>query len=388
MEVTYLKLSSKDSLNLINALRNGTSPIRYTESILSGRGAEVQEFLRCLNVIKQNTGQIKVILGDYGVGKTFLLRTYKRLAAQNDYLISSFALSDGLRINKTEDLYYALMHNLSIKNHQTSFEHLFNLWVDNMKHCPNPNQSRRELQMVCESLAQYNQNYARVFTNFIRARIQNDLEMTQVTSAWLSGELGLPHALKEKYEIVGQIGKQDAIDNLKAFIKLITLLDYKGLVVFIDELDWILDARSDIRTAAYQNIKQLIDLTTSGEIGHLLIVFSGTPELVRNREKGFHCNPALAQRLNLTTFDWHQQTPLSLMRPVFEVKALSSGALMELTHKVYRLYKSTYAIPQAITPDALYQEIATKFESNAFVTREFVTELIQKLDTECLEISQ
>lgn len=380
MEVTHLKLTSKDSLNLINALRNGTTPLRFSESILSGRAQEVQEFLRCLNVIKHDTGQVKVIVGDYGVGKTFLLRTYKAIAAQNDFLVSSFSLSDSLRINKTEDLYYALMHNLSVKNHQTSFEHLFNLWVDNMKHCPVPHQSRREIQTVCDTLSQFNQNYARVFTNFMRARIQNNHEMAQVTSAWLSGELSLPHTLKEKYELVGQIGKQEALDNLKAFIKLITLLDYRGLVVFIDELDWILDARSDIRTAAYQNIKQLVDLTTSGEIGHLMIVFSGTPELIRNKEKGFYTNLALAQRLNLTHFDWHQDTSVALMRPVFEVKPLKNNALIELTHKVFRLYKSTFDLPNAITADGIFEQTFESLKDGVFATRDFVTALIQTLD--------
>lgn len=380
--MTYLKLSSKDSLNLINALRNGTTPLRFTESIMSGRSQEVQEFMRCLNLIKQNTGQIKVIVGDYGVGKTFLLRNFRTIASQNDFLVSSFSLSDSLRINKTEDLYYALMHNLSIKNHRTSFEQLFNLWIDNIKNCPIPNQGRQEINMVCNTLSKFNQNYARVFTNFMRARIQNNDEMSQVTSAWLSGELNLPHNLKEKYEIVGQIGKQESLDNLKAFIKLITLLDYKGLVVFIDELDWILDARSDIRAAAYHNIKQLVDLTTSGEIGHLMIVFSGTPELVRNREKGLYSYPALAQRLNLTTMDWHQNTPLALMRPVFQVMPLSNTALMELTHKVLRLYKLSHPLPIELTPDGLFEETRMKFQQDHFVTREFVTELIQKLDME------
>lgn len=355
--------------------------------MLSGRQKEIKEFLRGLELAKNNTGQVKVILGDYGVGKTFLLRTFKTLAAKHDFIISSFTLSDSLRINKTEDFYYALMHNLSIDNRRTSFEHLFNIWIDNLRHSPVPSQARYEISTVCDALAAYNQNYARAFTNFIKARVHNNGKMAQVTSSWLSGEPGIPHALKEKYQLVGYVGKSEALDNLKAFIKLITLLDFKGLVVFIDELDWILSMRSDIRSAAYHNIKQLVDLTTSGEIGHLFIVFSGTTALLHNDERGLLSSHALAQRLGIRSTAFEDDGFNRFLRPVYQVKPLENHALNELTHKTLRLYKSAYTVPPAVTADGIYEETLLKLSNQSFVTREFVSELIARLDEACHDCS-
>lgn len=377
--VVVLKRTVQDSEKLIHALRNGTVPIQHANCILSGRKAEIDEFNRCLDLIKGETGQVKMILGDYGVGKTFLLNTYKQLALSQDYIVASFQINNGFRANKIDDLYYAIMHNLTIKqipDKKISFDDIFNIWVHNIQHSPIPNQARYEINAVCTELSKFNQNYARAFLSFMRGRIQKNHEMTQVTSAWLSGEKNIPYALKEKYNLVGHVEKSNVIDFLRAFIKLATLLDYKGLIVFIDEVDMVLHERSDLRQTAYNNIKHLIDLATSGEMPRVFFVFSGTTRCVSDEEKGLKSNPALAQRLNLTTEKQENQNPVTLLR------RLEEDDLIDLTHKVMHIYNHYRALPRSIDGDALYAKVVDELSSESYVTRQFVTTLIHQLDGE------
>jgi hypothetical protein len=156
-------------------------------------------------------------------------------------------------------------------------------------------------------------------------------------------------------------------------VKLITLLDYKGLVVFIDELDLVLHDRSDIRLSAYDNLKYLVDLTTSGELPNTFFVFTGTKDVIASRDKGVLTHMALAQRLNLNQPEDSGS--------VLHIESLNSSALIELTKKVLKLYSSFTALPRHISAELLYDEIN---KSEPKVTRQYVTRLIERLDAEII----
>lgn len=365
-----------EAKNLINALRNGTTPHRHHTMILSGRDDEIMAFKRALKLIENNTGLVKILVGDYGVGKSFLMGTYKQIALNDDYVIASFQINNGYRLNKLEDLYYAIMHNLYLKHNpesKSSFDAIFDLWIENLKNTPFPEQKSHEIQMVCDVLSRFNLTFSRAFLSYIRSKIRGDHEVTSTISAWLSGEQHIPHGLKQKVDLTGCVDKSNSLDFLKSFVKLITLLDYKGLIIFIDELDLVLHDRSDIRLTAYDNIKYLVDLTTSGELPNTFFVFTGTKEVITSEKKGVLTHTALAQRLNLNL----PEESGSVLR----IDSLEPAALLDLTNKVIKLYSSFTALPNNISAELLYDEIS---KSEPKVTRHYVTRLIERLDSEIL----
>lgn len=371
-------LTKTEAEKLLHALRNGTTPLEHAASIITGREAELNEFHRCLGLISQETGVVKLMLGDYGIGKTFLVQAFKQKALNNDYLVASFQLNHGIRLNKIEDIFYAIMHHLQVKarpNQRIGFDEIFDIWVENLQNAPNTDLKRYEINAVCQELSRFNMNYARAFLSFMRGRIQKNDEMIKVTSAWLSGEQQIPFALKEKYDLVGSVEKSNTIDFLRAFIKLITLLDYKGLIIFVDEIDLLTHERSDLRLKAYDNIKHLIDLTSSGDVGHLLVLFTGAPVIVSDREKGIPSHPALSQRLNTSALSF--QDP---MQAVYHLRPLNEHAHLELTRQVLKIYQCIGPIPTALTADSVFQDVHQSFEASSYLTRDFLTRLIQKMD--------
>lgn len=363
-----------DTNEILNAFRYGTPPQKHAIAMLTGRKKEVDDFKEALETISSNTGAVKLLVGDYGVGKSFLLESFKHIALTEDYVVSKFQVNSGFRLNKIEDIYYAIMHNLSLKSidhRKASFDDLFNLWIENLKHVPDNRLKANEINFVCEAISQFNRNYARAFLTYIRSRIKGDNDAIQASSAWLSGEQHIPHAIKQKIDLIGSMDRNSSMDFLKAFAKLIQLLDYKGLVVFIDETDLILNERSDFRAQAYQNLKYLIDLTATGELTGILFVFSGTKELIKSEDKGVSSLIPLAQRLDINSKGGHPN--------IWSIEPLDHNSLIELTGKTLDLYKGKFSMTQGLTASHLFHQINPE---NQISTRNYIIELIQHLDNE------
>ena len=412
-----MSIQSEIAIKLMNSLRSGTAPLFHTEHILAGRKSELHTLESTLPLIETGTGSVKFVLGDYGVGKSFLINAFREKALKNDYIIASFQINNGFRLNKLEDLYYAIMHNLYLKetpDTKSSFDDIFNLWLHNLQNAPYSDRKRYEVNTVCQELAKYNSNFARAFLSFMRGRIQRNQEMIQVSSAWLTGERNIATDLKTKYGLVGSVDKTNTLDFLKAFIRLIKLLDYKGLLVFIDEIDLELNERSDIRQIAYSNLKNLIDLATSGDMENVYFVFSGTKEILHNKEKGILSYEPLAQRLNLNTQNFSPEQVQGSDHFIL-LDPLEDEHLLEFTAKVMALYQVNALLPDKLDTASVYAHVQNQIKElntadllndvnslNAAdllnvaddplnapdshkkkpVTRHYVTRLIEYLDTQ------
>lgn len=377
-------LNRDSALKLINSLRSGTAPLFHTDVVSTGRDQELKSLFQTLPLIQSGSGSVKFVLGDYGVGKSFLINTFREYALNDDYVIASFQINNGYRLNKIEDLYYAIMHNLYLKSApdtKSSFDQIFDLWIHNLQNAPMVDRKRYEVNTVCQELAKYNANFARAFLSFMRGRIQRNQEMIQVSSAWLTGERHISPELKMKYGLTGTVDKANTLDFIKAFTRLIKLLDYKGLIVIIDEVDLVLHERSDIRQVAYGNLKLLIDLATSGDMTDILFLFSGTEEIVTNPEKGLSSYEPLKQRLNI-----HSATEALVSRDhLMVLRPLDKTQLMELTQKVIDLYQMNQLLPEDIQVASIFETVQSKLlashdDEKKQVTRPYVTCLIEVLD--------
>lgn len=378
-----MRLTNEDAQKLIHTLRSGTAPVYQSDAFICGRETELETYHNCLKRLEKGHGIVKLVVGEYGVGKSLLISAFKQMALNEDFVVSSFQINNGFRLNKIDDLYYAIMHNLSLKDRRyskSSFEDIFNLWVENLQSAPYLDRKRYEVNTVCQALSKFNMNFARAFLVFMRGRIQRNQEMTGVASAWLTGEHNIPYDLKSKYGLSGAIGKMDTLDFLKAFVKLITLLDYKGLVIFIDEIDLVLGDRSDHRQNAYNNLKHLIDMTSTGEMSNIMFVFSGTEEIITNKEKGILSNMPLAQRLNLGSNESISNG--SIHQTIMPLSTLKPEELIELTRRIVRIYRQNAPLPEALDEIDLYSQIIKSSTESSFTTRIFVTKLIDRLDYE------
>ena len=239
--------------------------------------------------------------------------------------------------------------------------------------------------MMMHELSHYNSTFARAFTAYIRARISQNKELSQAIVSWLTGEKNVPGRLKSQFDVIGHVDKHNAVDFLRAFSRLIYLLGYKGLVILVDELEYIMFERSDLRQASYDNLRYLIDQSYGGKLPHCLFVFAGTPELFDDPEKGIVTHEALNQRLGRSIERVRVPGEAQDMRqPVITLNPFKKEGLQHLTDRVVAIYEKAFDF----SPETSYESIQnwTLFElkkatSNAdYSIREYITKLIEVLD--------
>jgi len=380
-------LQNIDYRPVLNAYKNGVVPAFIPEGLCVGREAETSEFQRCFNDTASGTSCIKWIIGEYGAGKSFLLNHLKSRALEKEFVVSHVQIDKTFRFNNLEQLYYQIMHNLfvsSVHGRKCSFDDLFDIWIENLQNTPHHAQAAEEINKVITTLSRFNNAFSRSFLTYIRARIQKNSTVAEAVAAWITGEKNIPVNLKKQFGIIGSIDKFNMMDFMKAFTHLISLLGYKGFVILVDELDLIIDERSDIRQTAYANLRQLIDLTSAGELNKTFFIMSGTPRLINDETKGVSSYGALSQRLG------HAIDPLrrnmgDLRQPVVWLKPLSHNDFATFTTEFFKLYESQYSIDLKISTDSLKNWVLLSYHKegvniHALTFRDFSTKLLEILD--------
>jgi Protein of unknown function (DUF2791). len=376
--------------NVINALRVGVIPDVELELFDAGREKEIEEFKRCLNELKEGSGIVRLISGEYGSGETFMLSLLRQLGVKNGFIVSKIQINNGFYLNNMETLYYKIMHNLTVKltdTQGTDFENIFNTWIDKLQNYTNKDAASSEIRNVISALNDYNSSFARALLTYIKARVSRDTGLSNAASSWIKGEKNIPASLKARFDVKGDVDKQNSMDFLKAFIKLITLTGYSGMVILIDEMELIMNTRSDIRRTAYENLRYIIDSTGAGELGRCMFVFTGTNDFFKDDIKGIKTYNALYQRLGSTSYD----SPLpsfgyNTRQPVIKLCRLYFDDLQLLTKKIVSLYARAYGWSPKNSCEAIksWVLVSLKKENHDLLninTRNYIVKLIEILDT-------
>ena len=192
-------------------------------------------------------------------------------------------------MNNPDIFYYSVMHNITVKMSNAGgvdFEELFDKWLEKLKNNPSRGHASDEIRAAVTTLDSFNSSFARAFLTYIKARISNDAELSGAAASWIKGEKNIPASLKARFDVKGDIGKAQSMDALKAFIHLLTLAGYRGLVILADELETAMELRSDFRMGCYENIRYLVDSCGGGDFKSCLFVFAGTDRVFNDAEKG------------------------------------------------------------------------------------------------------
>ncbi|HYE81597.1 MAG TPA: BREX system ATP-binding domain-containing protein [Clostridia bacterium] len=382
-----MDLTMQRARHIINALKNGVVPDEDLELLCVGRNKEIQEFARCFEITAEGNGTVKFLNGEYGSGKSFFMNVIKQNAVKNNFIVSRIQVDRGFRFNSPEHLYYHVMHNLTLNvtgKSVTSFESIFDIWIARLQEEPDREKAALEINSVISSLSKYNMSFARAFLSYIKARVDKDRILSDAVASWLMGEKNIPANLKAKFDIIGSIDRLNSMDFLKAFIKLITLMGYSGLIVLIDELELIMSERVDIRKVSYENLRNMIDLCCSGELGSCTFVFAATNEFFENTEKGIKTYEALSQRLG-DAIDKSNSALHDVRQPIIRLQKLSVEEFQELTDRIIDIYKLLYNFEPRTSNESIrsWTFISCKkfgAKISELSIREYLTKLIEVLD--------
>ena len=108
-----LCVADRTTLQLLEALRLGTVPASGLDLYTVGRESEMAEVERDLDETIERGGSARVILGDYGSGKTHLLECIGSAAQQRGFLVGRAALDPAdVPASNPRRVYRRLMHDL------------------------------------------------------------------------------------------------------------------------------------------------------------------------------------------------------------------------------------------------------------------------------------
>jgi hypothetical protein len=385
--IVALDVTAKQARHIINSLKNGVVPKEGHELFRIGRETEINELLRCMDYISESNSMVKFIAGDYGTGKSFLMSSIKQMATKDNFIVAKLQIDSGFRFNSLDVLYYNLMHNLYSRDSDseiTSFEAIFHKWLLKLQSMENKEEASSEILEVINRLNIHNKSFARAFLSYIKAQISGNRELASAAASWLTGEKNIPAALKIQFETIGSIDKTNSMDFLKAFIKLINMLGYKGLVIIVDELELVMREKSDIRRVSYENLRYIIDTCGTNEITHCLFVFSGTNDFFNSTEKGIMTYEALSQRLG-NAIDKQNRSLTDIRQPILRLHRFTKEQLQILTNKIVEIYQIAFGLKPTITNDSITnwtllccKEGGSKLEE--LTPREYIIKLIEILD--------
>ncbi|MBU6427771.1 MAG: DUF2791 family P-loop domain-containing protein [Cyanobacteria bacterium REEB65] len=301
---------------IVRALKLGLVPQRGIDRIVVGRDREAEQLRRDLDYAMQGGSGVKFLSGDYGSGKTFMCSLVREAAWQRNMVVSVVELGRNAPLYRLDSIYRQIMAGLRTRDlpHAPAFDYLVQQWLFGLEQAiqtehqldPLADADRDRIaelvsQRINEHLAKvsiFDSSFANAFRGYYSAQLRGDQTTADAALGWLRGEQNIPQELKGKFHIKGGVNKDNALAFLRSMMALIGSIGYCGLVVVFDETELVRSLnRADSRQASYENIKLFCDAAGQGSLPHGYVLFTGTPELFSDPQKGIPSYQALYDRL-------------------------------------------------------------------------------------------
>ncbi|MBE6506292.1 MAG: hypothetical protein E7Z73_11290 [Methanobrevibacter millerae] len=379
--------------DILTALKEGNVPSEGVQDFCIGRDKEIEEFKRLLEKIdEEDKSIVKFLNGEFGAGKSFFLKVIEDMAYRNNFAVSWITVGNNLPFNKIDVVYKNIAKSLRCKT-GTSLEHIIERWLIGIQamvfeDIEDPDEQVKVLtERVHDELNEtrdYSNAFATAIENYNRLKIEGDYEGASSAIAWLRGDSNIPASIKKKFGIKGAIDRENALNFLEALSIFIKSAGYSGLVILIDEVEFIMNLHTQkIRDVAYNYIRDIYDNCNLSKFNSTLFVFAGTPEFFDNPRKGIPSYSALDDRIRNVL-----ETDLVDMRtPVINLKGLNKEDIVQVSSKLIKMHEEVYNwdASNLITP--IIGDIAEIQVSNAGLTggnvnaRDFFRKFISLLDT-------
>lgn len=301
-------IKQKERDAVVRSLRSGVVPAIGLQHIQVGRYNEIKSFLADINNVADGGSAFRLVIGEYGSGKTFFLSLVRQIAIEKGLVTMSADLSPTKRLHGrdglTRALLSALVASLSTRTRQegNALEIILERLLSRAKELADDKGVRLH-SAVKELLAELDEHvggfsFAKVVEIYCIAANDGDEFRRQCAMRWLRCEYST------KTDAMRDLGVRDFIsDNaffstLVLYSVLVRKAGYKGLYVCLDEmvnLYKITNATS--RKANYEEVLSIVNATLQGSIQGLGIVMSGTPEFLTDTRRGLYSYEALRSRL-------------------------------------------------------------------------------------------
>ncbi len=308
---TRIRFRERDSI--IQSLKAGVAPRAGIQHIQVGRVNEIEAINKDIDRISQGGSAFRLIIGEYGSGKTFFLSVIRAIALEKQLVSVNADLSPDRRIHassgQARNLYSELMRNMATRNRPqgNALTAIVERFVNRAQSAateagvPVASVIDERLSSLTEHVGGF--DFAKVIEAYWRGHENNDDELMSNAIRWLRAEFSTKTDARKSLGVRGIISDSSFYSNLKIMSLLVTQAGYKGLLVCLDEMVNLYKLSSTrARLSNYEQILWILNDCLQGTAEHLGFLLGGTPEFLLDTRKGLYSYEALQSRLAENSF--------------------------------------------------------------------------------------
>ncbi len=355
-----MEISAERRREIIGALRKGTVPQRGLDFLAVGLQRFETVIAEELADVAQGSAVFKAVRGQYGVGKTFLVRWVQESAKKEGFATAEVQISESeTPLHRLETVYRRAMEQLSTPDcFLGAFRSVLDGWFYGLEEDVlaegniDPQDQRSLAQRADELLEQRLAEITRAtpqFASALRAyrssQRAGDHPVAEGLAGWLAGQPHVAASIKREAGVKGEVDHFAALSFLRGLLLILKDSGYSGLVLVLDEIETIQRVRSDVREKGLNALRQLIDDIDSGRFPGLYLVITGTPAFY-DGPQGIQRLEPLAQRLHV---DFQTDARFDNPRAVqLRLTAFDHDRLVEVGTKVRDLFAADCDAPERV----------------------------------------
>lgn len=396
------RISPREANAIISSLTAGVVPRIGLHHINVGREKEVKALLQDLDIIQNNGATFRIINGDFGSGKSFLLQMIRNYAMDKKFVVMDADLSPERRLtgSKGQGLatYNELMKNLSTKARPDggALESILQKWIvdiqiqvasDKGLHPTDPELTAAVSKRISEDMLSLSEmvhgfNFVAALRNYWEGMKTDNDDLKQAALRWIRGEFVNKTEAKKQLPVDNIIDDQSWYDFLKLFAVFVRKAEFKGLLVFLDEGDILCKIpNNQSRDSNYEKLLTIFNDAMQGKASNIGFFMSNT-SLLYDEKRGLYSYEALKTRLEEGALE--KAGFVNLHSPIIKLQTLSNNELYVLLERLCVVHGVRYAYNPTLTEDDLTNFLSAKqykLGADTFMTpRAIIKDFLTALD--------
>jgi hypothetical protein len=345
--MTATAIRPKDRDAVVQSLRAGVVPRTGQHLIQVGRTREIETLIGDIDRIADGGSTFRLVIGEYGAGKTFFLNLVRAVALEKKLVVASADLNPDRRLQasggQARSLYAELMRNMSTRTKPDggALGGIVEKFIATAKAeakaaaVPTENIIRKKLEHLTELVNGF--DFADVIAAYCRGFEEGNEQLKADAIRWLRGEFATKTDARAALGVRTIVDDAAVYDQLKLMARFVRLAGFAGLLVNLDELVNLYKlANSQARNSNYEQILRILNDSLQGNAIGLGFIMGGTPEFLLDTRRGLYSYAALQSRLSQNSFASDGLVDFS--GPVVRLSSLTPEDFYVLLQKIQNVY--------------------------------------------------
>lgn len=337
----------KDRDAVIQSLRAGVVPRVGQHLVQVGRTREIETLLSDIERVADGGASFRVVVGEYGAGKTFFLNLVRSIALEKKLVVGNADLNPDRRLHasggQARSLYAELMRNLSTRTKPDggALAGIIEKFIASAKTeakgagLTTETVLRQKLDQLTELVNGY--DFADVIAAYCRGFDEGNEQLKSDAVRWLRGEFNTKTEARQALGVRAIVDDATVYDQLKLMARFVRLAGFGGLLINLDELVNLYKlANTQARNANYEQILRILNDSLQGTAVGLGFILGGTPEFLLDPRRGLYSYPALQSRLGQNSFAGNGLVDFS--GPVVRLASLTPEDFYVLLQKIRSVF--------------------------------------------------